>query len=150
MSKQRYYTANDLTISLYDKVAETSEFALLRMNKLYGSPDRDYQAWCDINDSITELVGKNDGYIAYLNHKTAEICAYRDALVNGNKFALNVARIESKMAKDSIKHVSGDINRMEAIAHLSKMQGYRINPAEVTVNEYYTLVKIFINGKGKQ
>ncbi len=141
----KIHTIDTLNIVLFREIQETGDLQKLGD----GSKKELNEAWEGINDGITAIIGANQDYIRLLQAKRREI-AYLEEARAGDRFKLTLAEIEAREAEAILKELAKPgANLIEDLMQLSKMQGYHLKKEELSVREYYTLVKI-ANGQVKK
>ena len=144
----KLHDADSLPISLFKEIQKTANFLQLVNDwesvRGVDLPSKEYlsDVWAQINDEITAIVGANEDYIEYLNHKAKAVSLRNEARVTGNRFLLTWADIETSQAQEYEN--SGIVPRTFAheFMELCKMQGYHIDKDKISVREYYTLIQI--------
>ena len=141
----KIHTIDTLNIVLFREIQDTGDLQKLGD----GSKKELDEAWGAINDGITAIIGANQDYIRLLQAKRREI-AYLEEARAGDRFKLTLAEIEAREAEAILKEIARPAaNLVEDLMQLSKMQGYHLKKEELSVREYYTLVKI-ANGQVKK
>lgn len=128
-----------LPIGFFMKVMETGDLKhLIIRGKV--SPRKLQKAWTDImNEKIKEF-GVPDNYKKYLD-LMSRACRYRaNALDPNRRYEKAYAKIAEEEAKGLDSNQS--VKFSSQISALSAKMGFRVNPNEVTVFEYYS----YLNG----
>lgn len=139
-----YKGIEDLPISIWFKINETNNYNLLIKNRLIPFSNCEKQ-WIKIYDEFIARIGLNDDYKEYLE-TTKRIaimqCNYILSPSPADKVSINreLRELEERTKGKTIKY-------NEIIAHVSKMQGYRIESNKVSVWEFYGYLKLENNGR---
>lgn len=138
----KYYTSiTNLPIYNFDVLCKTGDFNYLLKDgsdKLPADLD-EVKLWSDIYNEFLEEFGLSKNFKKYLKLRAKATRLYKEALVDGKTHKITFAKLADLQAVDAIKSVEGgDLSKTSAA--LSKYYGFRINPMEVTVKEYYSYV----------
>lgn len=140
LSTGYYNSIHNCPIAVFNRVMNTGDTSLLGK----GTAKALASAWEKIIDEYIKEIGLPDSYVAYLSHMRRYAKFVHDAFLKGQKHLLNFAEIERAKAMQNVGAESGTF--MEGIAKVSKAVGFRIDPNQVTVSEYYAYIKTLGNG----
>lgn len=146
-SKTKYFDIETLSVALYDKIVSNGDASLLLINpdnyKDSLVPEIE-KAWNNIQDEIIKITGKNEAYISYLRHKIDYI-KHKNNAINGDKWSNTLASIAEIEVKSALDEMPQGESIMKTLLRLSKIQGYHLKATEITVKEYFTLIKMHSN-----
>tara|TARA_R110002124_G_scaffold283449_2_gene459501 strand:- start:23030 stop:23485 length:456 start_codon:yes stop_codon:yes gene_type:complete len=143
MSVKIYKSIKQLPIGNFDILCKTKDYRYLLHNEFEElSEDEDYeQIWSSIYDEFLERYGLGEDYKEWCKLMRKASQAIGDVYLNGKKWRITHANIYRQMADDLIKNVEvGDLN--VTCATLSKFNGFRINPMEISVVEFYSYLEV--------
>jgi hypothetical protein len=111
-----------------------------RTNIKQGTIEEDSAAWDCIYDSYILEFGLGKEYLRVLEIRK-DIALYQcDLVISDDRFLNNkIKRLQRELEEILSKPVEGDVTT--CMIHLSKWIGYRINEREVTVLEFYKMLK---------
>ena len=82
-----------------------------------------------------------DSYRRYLELMKKACILYKKAYCDGDKINWTLAKVKEAEAEEIMQSIpEPDFNKL--LAQVSKFMGYRINPNEVTVKEFYGYLKL--------
>lgn len=97
------------------------------------------ELWSNIYNEFLEEYGLSDKFKKYLRLRIKATRLYNEALLEGKKHKITFAKLADLQALDAIKESNeGDLGKTSA--SLSKYYGFRINPMEISVKEYYDYI----------
>jgi hypothetical protein len=151
--QERYYLEVDVCPVRAWRKAHENDFTYLRKNKDVGTEEEDKAAWYSLYDDYLRVFGHGVIFQRYLDLIRDKIMAqsnYILSLENGyrDEFLLNEINDVQNELDELISQMStgnGDIPT--TLLHLSKTQGYHLNEKEITVLEYFNLIKLEQNGR---
>jgi len=136
-----YNSITELPIYNFDVLCKTGDFTYLLKDgndKLPTELD-EVKLWSDIYNEFLDTFGLSDNFKKYLKYRHKATQLYKEAYVDGKKHKITFAKLADLKAIDAIKESNeGDLSRTSA--SLSKFYGFRINPLEISVKEYYSYV----------
>lgn len=118
------------------------ELKYVRKGKI-GNEKIDNENWIKIYDQyLTEfgLSKMHKKFFDALKEKALHECDY---VITGNKFQLTLIEMSESKLKQMIEINKVGVTTEQTMIHVSKWVGYRINPREITVKEYFYLIKEF-------
>tara|TARA_R110000803_G_scaffold98237_2_gene166392 strand:+ start:128 stop:565 length:438 start_codon:yes stop_codon:yes gene_type:complete len=142
-----YNSITELPIYNFDVMCKTGDVSyLLKDGKDSFPEDIDEIAlWSDLYNEFLETFGLSDKFKKYLKLRAKATKLYKEALVDGHTHKITFAKLADMEAIDAIQEVDGgDLSKTSA--SLSKFYGFRINPMEISVKEYYSYVYQADNG----
>ena len=102
--------------------------------------ENDLKAWEKIYDSYLAEFGLGDDYEYLLDLKQRITEVNLDIAISGDKFLLNKSRrLQEELDEFIARPSEGDTDT--AIVYLSKWLGYNLNQKEVTVREFYKMLR---------
>lgn len=139
---EQYYSGID-EIPLYnwDKCLN-GEIQYVRKEKK-GNKKEDIENWIKIYDEYLREFGLSKLHkklLEAIKEKALHECDY---VITGDKFKLTLIEMSESKLKQMIEINKVGITTEQTMIHVSKWVGYRINPREITVKEYFYLLKEF-------
>lgn len=122
--------------------------ASLRKLVIKGKP-KDKQlikAWERIYDEYLRLYGIPQGYQEYCNKKIQAGEVFLQSMEAGQEWRRAIYKLLNAEAEGAIKHTHKQ-EFEKVLAQTSKMVGFRLNPKEVTVKEFYGYLNLAQNGE---
>ena len=120
--------------SIFDKVNLTGNVELVGGLK----------NWQKINDEFVSEFGISEEFEKWLK-LMGQYCKYLNEAINGkDRSKINFAN-KFKVEADAI--LNKPINNVDKYVVASKFMGFRVNPTEYTVKEFYNIIKLMNNGK---
>lgn len=139
---KNYYTSiTDLPIYNFDVMCKTGDVSYLLKDGKDEFPEYldEIELWSNIYNEFLDTFGLSDNFKKYLKLRAKATKLYKEALVDGKTHKITFAKLADLQAIDAVKETSeGDLSRTSA--SLSKYYGFRINPMEVSVKEYYSYI----------
>ncbi len=139
--KNYYSSITDLPIYNFDVMCKTGDVSYLLKTGTDEFPDTvdEIALWSDIYNEFIDCFGLSDSFKKYMKLRQKATKLYKEALVDGKRHKITFAKLADLQAIDAIKESdTGDLSRTSAT--LSKYYGFRINPMEITVKEYYSYI----------
>jgi len=136
-----YTSITEIPIYNFDVLCKTGDFNYLLKDGNSKLPeDLDEVAlWSNIYNEFLDTFGLSKDFHKYLKLRAKATRLYKEALVDGKKHLVTFAKLADLQALDAIKTVEvGDLSTTSAA--LSKHLGFRINPMEIPVKEYYAYI----------
>lgn len=103
--------------------------------------------WDDLNDQFMSRYGMTEEFKQLLRLKKQRINQLSDYVIQNDYFKLTEADLTT-VEIDQIMQKGEDITNEETIILIEQQMGFKINPMEITVTEYYDYLN-FINKKIK-
>ena len=125
-SKENFWTFDDMPMHVFEDIQNTDNYSLMLKSR-FGKSDKCYVKWCEVNDKITDLVGKNADFMSYLRHKIKEMLYMKQCVVDGKEDKRILAYIEKVDADEYRKKLDGGTSIDENLLVLSKDQGYKLS-----------------------
>ena len=97
------------------------------------------EAWCIINDDYINRFGLHELYKRLLKKMKEKALLELDYVITKNKFKLTEVSIAEAELRSMMANRGEGISIQEALIPLSKWVGYRINPKEFTVMEFFLI-----------
>lgn len=141
-----YYLQVDETPLKAWRKAHENDFTYLRKDIKIGTPENDVKAWEILYNDFIKQIGLTKEFSEYLSLIKAKIeaqLAFLESEKNGfrDRFLLN--EIEYLTSEIEKFHQDGGkgLTIIETLVQLSKEQGYHLKETEVTVLEYFTILR---------
>jgi hypothetical protein len=138
-----YKSIDDLPIWNFDILCKTRNYQYLLHDEFAEFPediDAD-ELWTRIYDHYLEVYGLGEDYKEWCKLMRKASNAIGDVYLKGQKWKITHAEIYRQMADKLISNVeAGDLS--VTCASLSKYNGFRINPAEISVREFNSYLEI--------
>jgi hypothetical protein len=100
-----------------------------------------YDAWARIFDDYIERFGLNDLYVRMLKKQQEKAILQLDYVETRDRFKLTLIEIAEMDLKKMMHNGGSKTGIQETLVVLSKWVGYRLNPKEITVSEYFNIRK---------
>ena len=97
------------------------------------------EAWCRVNDDYIERFGLHKLYKRLLAKMKEKAMLELEFVITGNRFNLTELSIAEAELKSMLSNRGEGVGIREALVPLSKWIGYRINPKEFTVMEFFLI-----------
>jgi len=134
-----YTSINDMPIFNFDMICKSGDTSyLFKDGKKQDNVD-DVELWSNIYNEFLDFFGLSKEFKKYLKLKAKATRLYMDAMCSGKKHLITFAKLYDSQADKSISDIEGGDLAITS-AGLSKFFGFRINPMEVTVKEYYAYI----------
>lgn len=106
-----------------------------------GTEAQDQEAWLNLYDQYIKKYG-----LAKLHKRMLEVMKQKATLecefvMTKDRFKLNLIEIEEQRLKDMMANAGEGMKIEDSLVHLSKWAGYRLNPKEISVVEYFNILK---------
>ena len=144
-SKKYYDNIKQLPVAVFSEVSKTGDLQQLVISGGV-SKKQLVKAWQDITGQFIKEFGLNESYKKYLSLMTQVILLNHDIYVKGQKWKKIKAKVKSNQA-NSLISLQGAVRFSEQIAEISKKMGFRVDPYEVSVFEFYGYIKHLNNGR---
>lgn len=133
-----YQSLHDIPLANWIRCLD-GEIEYTRINGV-GTPTRDEEAFCKINDEYLNRYGLNKAYKELLQvmKKKAEI--QLKYVVTKDKFSLTLLEIEEENLKMMVMNNGQGVSMEQTLVHLSKFVGYWLRAKDITAGEYFTLL----------
>lgn len=108
-----------------------------------GNEQQDNENWIKIYDQYLVEFGLSKMHkklLLALKEKAIHECDY---IITGDKFKLTLIEMSESKLRQMIEINKVGVTTEQTMIHVSKWVGYRINPREITVKEYFYLLKEF-------
>ena len=97
------------------------------------------EAWYKINDEYMERYGLGDLYKRLLKKMKEKALMELDFVETRDRFKLTEISLAEAEMKSMMSNRGEGIGIREALIHLSKYMGFRLNPKELTVSEFFNI-----------
>lgn len=97
------------------------------------------EAWCKVNDEYIEKYGLGDIHMRMLKKMKERALLQLDYVKSRDRFKLTEIMLAEADLKSMMSNRGESIGIREALVHLSKYMGYRLNPKEITVSEFFNI-----------
>jgi hypothetical protein len=118
-----------------------SELQYTRKDLNFGDDAKDADAWMNLWDQYIRKYGLtklHERMLKVMKEKAILECEY---VISKDRFKLNLIEIEEQRLKDMMANAGEGMKIEESLVHLSKWAGYRLNPKEISVVEYFNILK---------
>lgn len=103
--------------------------------------DGDAEKWMNLYDQYIKKYGLTKMYQRMLKVMKDKAILECDFVMTKDRFKLNLIEIEEQRLKDMMANGGEGMSMDESLVHLSKWLGYRLNPKQITVVEYFNTLK---------
>jgi len=137
----------NLPLYNFEQINSTNDFSFLFINRKEGMKFDEVKMqkiWAKIYDEFLSEFGVSESLIMFIERMNRVLEYYNLAYNEGQRHYLTLAEIEKRKAYDSLESGS---NGISTIAYVSKFMGFRINPKEIPVKEFYNYLKLATNGQ---
>jgi len=138
-----YKSIDELSIFNFNKVIETNDLKYIVKEGV--TDNKASIVWDIIMDEYIDYVGLSKSYLDYMRYEKKAALLTCQAYLENKLYLLNFVAIAKQQAQDALGTHKEDF--MESVGIVSKYQGYRVNPKEYTVKEFYSIIKLMSNGK---
>jgi hypothetical protein len=97
------------------------------------------EAWYKVNDDYIQRYGLGDLYKRLLKKMKEKALLQLDYIETRDRFQLNLIELAEQEMRAMMSNKGESIGIREALVHLSKYMGFRLNPKEITVNEFFLM-----------
>lgn len=139
-STQYYSGIDEMPLFNWRKCQEKGDYKYARISIENGSDLLDEFSWKIIYDTYLEEFGFTSTYVRImeLQHEIAELQC--DFIIQDRRFILNkIKMLEGELSELVERPNESDMD--QAITYISKWLGFRINPKETTVREFFKYVR---------
>lgn len=123
---------DNLTCAVFDKINLTGDTSLL------GCKDH-VKVWEKINDEFIDTFGISTEYKQYLSYMSQYVKLLNEAVNGKDRSKINLA---NKYKIEAEKCLKNEVSTIDKYAIVSKYMGFRVNPNEYTVKEFYSIIKM--------
>lgn len=131
-----YKSINEIPIYNYQRILEGAEFTEWGVDSL--------EDWLLIEEEFFNQIGFGEGYFNNLRSRVKIVQLKAKYYATGNKFLKTLIRNEElKIGKG--KEEEGESKGgsfTDLVAGVSKKMGFRVDPKEVSVSEFYSYLKL--------
>lgn len=117
------------------------DLTFTRIDKNSGDRKSDQEAWMKLWDQYIKKYGLaklHERMLQVMKEKALLECDY---VITKDRFKLNLIEIEAQRLKDMMANGGEGMTLEESLVHLSRWAGYRLNPKEISVVEYFNMMK---------
>ena len=129
-----------MPVAIFSKIMRTGNVSMIGK----GSAAELEKAWIEIFDEYLEAFGLGE-YEQYLKLQQEATRLYFKAYCQGQMHLVTIAELKQREAELVISS-NDSLSLEKAAAVVSKFMGFRVNPAEVSVKEFYTYLQLSSNG----
>lgn len=97
------------------------------------------EAWCKVNDDYIQRYGLSDLYIRLLKKMKEKALLELTFVETRDRFKLTEIGLAEAELQSMLSNRGEGIGIREALIHLSKYMGFRLNPKEITVLEFFNI-----------
>lgn len=128
----------ELPIILFNKCIKENSLRFLIISGSY-TEDELLEKWENIHKELIETFGVPYEYGVYLRLMKMRAKELKRVWINGEKYRESFAELYRQRALEFIK--SEEVDFFSNMSELSRAVGFRLNPNEVTVGEYFGYVR---------
>jgi len=135
----------------WEQIHKTNNLSYLKVLTTYRKVEVDtsnelQELWEEIYEEYIEEFGFSNSYNDLINSKIYIAGLKHEYIKTSNRVLLNVIRIaENKLSKEGAGEA---LNLLEAVQHIEKHQGIKLNSRTITVADYHAYIKtISKNGR---
>ena len=114
-----------------------------RINLEVGSDQLDGHMWENLYDNYIKQNGLSETYIKLLKTLQKKATLELDFVINGDRFNLTKIEIEAAKLEQMMNNNGTGMSIEETLIHLSKWLQSWINSKNITVKEYFDLLKTY-------
>ena len=103
--------------------------------------ENDSIAWMIVYEQYIEKYGLSDVYRRLLEVMKKKALFELEYVITKERFKLTEIEIQETKLNTMLANNGSGMNTEESLIHLSKWIGYRLNPMEVSVSEYFNILK---------
>lgn len=138
-----YFTSIDM-IPLYNWIKCTEgDKKHTRINLEVGSDKLDAFMWEQLYDNYIKQNGLSETYIKLLKTLQKKASLELEYIINGDRFNLTKIEIEAAKLEQMMNNNGTGMSIEETLIHLSKWLQTWINSKNITVKEYFDLLKTY-------
>ena len=136
-----YKSIDELPIWNFEKINKTSDLGYL-YSEYQEKPKIDNldDVWEAIYNEFIKEFGLSQYFLDWLNLRLQALELYREAYVEGEKYKRVLAKVKEAEADELMSSNSTQDNNVYAI--VSKSMGFRVDPKQVSVKEFYQYLKL--------
>lgn len=97
------------------------------------------EAWYKVNDEYIERYGLGKLYKRLLQKMKEKALLQLDYVESRDRFKLTLISMAEAELMSMMSNKGEGIGVREALIHLSKYMGFRLNPKEITVSEFFNI-----------
>ena len=129
-----------MPVAIFSKVMRSGDLSLIG-----SAPAAELEkAWIKIFDEYLEAFGLGE-YEQYLKLQQEATRLYFKAYCQGQMHLVTIAELKQREAELVISS-NDSLSLEKAAAVVSKFMGFRVNPLEISVKEFYTYLQLSSNG----
>ena len=140
-SKGYYYSIDELPLYNWVKITENKEYFYTRRDLKKGNDALDVKAYETIYEDYIGIFGLNKLYVKLLEQMKKKSLAELEYVITGDRFKLTLIELETSKLESMLNNNKNSVTIEETLIHLSKWVGTWINAKNITVKEYFNLVK---------
>jgi len=103
----------------------------------------DAEQWATIYDSYLNKYGLNPTYKKYLELLRKKALAQLEWIITRDRFKLTKIELEEIKLQDMLSNMGKGMSIEVSLIHLAKWMGYRLNPKEITAEEYFNILEVY-------
>ena len=132
----KYDSIDNMPVAIFSKIMRTGDLSIIGE----GSKAALEKAWIAIFDQYLEAFGLGD-YEQYLKLQQEAVRYYEKAYCQGQMHMVTIAELKEREAELMLS-VNDSLSLDKAAAVVSKFMGFRVNPNEISVKEFYTYLQL--------
>lgn len=134
---QYYDSIYNCTMRVFDSVSKTNDLSLLVIDKKASIKTSDLEsAWNKIYDELISTFGLSQKFQDYLNLMVQACELYKQGYVDNFRDKITLAELKEAQAHEILGEPSKK-GFLSMVTPLSKFMGFRINPNDITVFEFF-------------
>src|SRR6056300_93663 len=138
MRAKHWESIDDFPLYNWNRCNE-GDLSYVRLSRSKGDDESDQIAWMNLWDQYVKKYGLaklHERMLKVMREKALLECDY---VITKDRFKLNLIEIEAQRLKDMMANGGEGMTIEESLVHLSRWAGFRLNPKEISVVEYFNM-----------
>lgn len=156
MQEKYYLTVDECPLRVW-RLCHEGDFTALRKDKkgVKHTKEEDNEAWNTLYNDFIKKIGLSPEFLEYLELIKEKLDAQFDfvesyqATGKRDRFILNKIKMLQAQIEQYQQTGKSGLSMAATLVRLSKMQGYHIKESDISVIEYFELLKIYNDGGTK-
>lgn len=142
----KYYNSiYNCSIHAFNEVLDKQNLKAIHLNGKYNEKEA-LKSWKNIMKEFIDVFGIPVNYKQYLRKQIQAIKLYDKSIKTGNRSLVTLAQLREKEGELEIKSIDSE-PFLKNLARISKYMGFKINPKETTVAEFYGYIELQKDGE---